>query len=302
MPSKKDNITDVITKAASQPATIIDCIDVEKVPDPNNFPSNAAKKQEVAVINTYEESGYMTLITQLAKTPTLKNVEVIERMMNVQERWEDRKEEREFSDAIARIVEKLSHIRIIKNKSVGYDIEKGNPAKGQKEVFRYTTIEEIEKIVRPLLIAENITPSYTCTPSAFAGMYDVTCILTRGRHSRKSSIPLPMDTSGGKNSTQGMGSTFKYGQRYALCAALFITTVGEDNDGQGAPITEAQAKEIKDGLAETGLDTKHFLKSLKIDSVDEMPSKHYKRAINLINATKWEQLPEEAKKAAKKKD
>ncbi len=265
---------------------------IEHTPIPQNAASNDEAKREVA---TYEEAGYMPLITQLANNPTLQNVEVIERMMAVQERWEDRKEEREFNDAIERIVGKLAHVRIVKTKSVGYDIDKNDKSKGTKEAFRYTPIEEIEKIVRPLLAEEGIRPAYTCKPSSMTGMYEVTCTLKRGRQHTESCIPLAVDTSGGKNAVQGMGSTFSYGKRYALCAALFITTVGEDNDGAGAPITEEQAKEIKDGLAETGLDTKKFLKTLKIESVDEMPSKDYRRSMNLINATRWEQMPENAK-------
>lgn len=213
----------------------------------------------------------------------------------MQMEWEDRQEERDFNNAIERIVGKLAHIRIVKSKSVGYDIDKNDKSKGQKEAFRYTPIEEIEKIVRPLLAEENIRPAYTCKPSGMQGMYEVTCTLKRGRQSTESCIPLPMDTSGGKNNAQGMGSTFSYGKRYALCAALFITTVGEDNDAAGAPITEEQSIEIKQGLMDTGLDTKKFLKTLKIESVDEMATKDYRRAMNLINATRWEQLPENAK-------
>lgn len=231
----------------------------------------------------------MAIIEKVAALPSAETVDSLERMMKMQMEWEDRQEEREFNDAVARIQEKLQHVRIVKNKAVSY--------KANETAFKYALLEDIDKIVRPMLIEENIRPSYTTTPLN-NGIYNVTCRLTRGRYFSESSIPLPIDTSGGKNNVQGMGSTFSYGKRYALCAALNIVTVGEDNDGMGAPITEEQAKEIKDGLKKSKLDVAKFLKTLKVESVEEITSRDYNRVLNTIQAKLYRD-EQEAKKKGK---
>lgn len=235
-----------------------------------------------------ENKGFLAIIEKASSLENV-NVDSLERMMKMQIEWENRQEGRAFQDAIARVQEKLSLIRIYKSKSVGYDVDKNDKSKGQKEAFKYAPIEEIDKHVRPLLVAEGITPSYT---SDFIGngLYNITCKLSKGLQHISCTIPLPIDSSGGKNNVQGMGSTFSYGKRYALCAALNILTVGEDNDGQGAPITEEQAAEIKLGLKETGLDVVKFLKNMKVESVDEIPTKDFARAKNAIDAKRYQML------------
>lgn len=250
---------------------------------------------ELPQINKIATGGFMAIID---KASSLDNIDVdkLERMMAMQLQWEERQGEVELGDALSRIHAKLSTIRIIKTKSVGYDLVKGDPSKGQKEAFKYTPIEDIDKAVRPLLDAENIRPSYTMK-NAGNGIYEIICRLSRGRNFVESSIFMPMDTSGGKNNAQGMGSAQQYGNRRSLCAALNIVTVGEDNDAQGAPITDEQAKEIKDGLQEAGLDVAKFLKNLKVDSVEQIPTKDYGRAISAIDAKKWRNLKEQKGKA-----
>lgn len=240
--------------------------------------------------------GFMSIIE---KASSLDNIDVgkLERMMAMQMQWEERQGEIELGNALSRIHEKLSHIRIIKNKSVGYDIDKNDKSKGTKEAFRYTPIEDIDKIIRPLLDAESVRPWYTMKSSA-NGMYEIVCRLSRGRSFVESSMFMPMDTSGGKNNAQGMGSTQSYGQRRALCAALNIITVGEDNDAQGAPITDDQALQIKDGLRETGLNVTKFLSAMKAETVEGILTKDLTRALATIENKRHMNKKEAEKKNA----
>jgi hypothetical protein len=60
---------------------------------------------------------------------------------------------------------------------------------------------------------------------------------------------VALDSSGGKNNIQGMGSSFSYGKRYTTTALLNIVTEGEDDDGArgGARfISEVQADELRE--------------------------------------------------------
>ncbi len=235
------------------------------------------------------------------KVAALDNIDVdkLERMMQMQMQWEAQQSKKAFADCMTRISARLAVIRIVKNKSVGYDIEKGNPAKGQKEAFKFTPIEDIDKVVRPILNEEGMSISYDTELSAMQGWHTIIIKLSHGGHTETSKIPLPLDVSGGKNNTQGMGSTYSYGKRYALCAAFNIITVGEDDDGSGGPITDDQAKQIKDGLRETGLDIAKFLKAMKAVTVEEIRTKEFTRALATIENKRYMNKQEAEKKGSK---
>jgi hypothetical protein len=240
------------------------------------------------------QGGYMAMIERLAENPTVQSVEVIERMMAMQEKWEAKQAEKAFNEAMARIAKKLADIRIVKSKSVAYDMEKGNKAAGQKEAFRYTPLDEIDKIVRPLLIEEELSVSYTTETREGGGAVVIGRLSHAGGHYREASIPLPLDNSGGKSNVQGMGSTFSYGRRYTLCMLLNIITL-DDDDGSGGPVSDEQAAEIKKGLKETGLDIAKFLKTLKAESVEAIRARDFKRAITAIDARRWQIMQEQKK-------
>lgn len=254
-------------------------------------------KDEGKEIVPAQQGGFMAIIEKAA---ALDNVDVdkLERMMQMQLKWEEVNARKMFDEARARVSAKLSHIKVTKTRSVAYDVEKGNKSAGQKEAFKYAALEDIDKLVRPILDEEKIVVSYDTEPCALAGWHTIVCWLSHAGHREPYRIPMPLDTTGGKGNAQAMGSTQMYGMRRALCGALNIITVGVDDDGAGGPITEEQAKEIKDGLKATGLDTAKFLKTLKVESVEEIRTKDFGRAITAIDAKKW-QLSQDAKKNTK---
>ncbi len=228
-----------------------------------------------------QKGGFLAIIEKAALLPDL-DVDKLERMMQMQMQWEAKEAKKAFDACMTRISARLSLIRIVKTKSVGYDIDKNDKSKGTKEAFKYTPLEDIDKVVRPILNEESMSVRYDTEPSAIAGWHTVIVIMSHAGHTESSKIPLPLDVSGGKNNTQGMGSTYSYGKRYALCAAFNIITVGEDDDGAGGPITDEQAAQIKEGLKETGLDVVKFLKAMKAESVEEIPTKQLTRALATI--------------------
>lgn len=252
-------------------------------------------KQEIIEAPTNHAGGFMAIIEKAASLENL-DVDKLERMMQMQLQWEAGQAKKEWEAAMTRISARLADIRIRKTKSVGYDIDKNDKSKGQKEAFRYTPLEDIDKVVRPILNEEAMTVFYDTEPSATPGWHTVIVKMSHAGHTEMSRIPLPLDVSGGKNNTQGMGSTYSYGKRYALCAALNIITVGEDNDGAGAPITDEQAAEIKQGLKDTGLNVEKFLQNLKVSCVEEIPLREYRRAMTAIDAKKYQLLQAEMKK------
>jgi hypothetical protein len=230
-----------------------------------------------------EPTGMLALIERMAKNPTTP-VEQLREMLAFQKELMAHQAQIDFLEAKARIKKKLAHLRIVKNKSVLYDIVKNDPKQGQAEAFRFAPLEEIDKHLSPLLAEEDMDLSYTTRPRTGDGGGAV--IVGKLRHVKghweESEIPLPLDTSGGKNNLQAMGSTNSYGRRYVACNLFNVVVVGDDDDGTGGTIDEAQAKTIRELLGKTGSNEAAFLKYLKAPSIEEIPYRAYPKAMSAL--------------------
>jgi len=259
---------------------------------------NQIVKTEDVAPPVMASGGYMALIEKLSNNPTLQNVEIIERMMNMQERWEERNARLLFDAAKARASEKMKGIKIIKNRKVSYDAEKGNKAAGQKEAFRYAALEDIDKIITPILQEERIDLSYKIEPCAIAGWHTIVCWLSHVGHREPYPMPMPLDTSGGKGNAQAMGSTQMYGMRRALCGAFNLIPIGEDDDGGGGAITTEQAAEIDVLIAKVGMNKALFLKKYKVEDIRDLRTKDHTAALGSVYAYEGKKKLDAEKKNA----
>src|SRR6516164_7636589 len=105
-------------------------------------------------------STVLALIERVALDPRA-DVGKLERMMAMYERLKAKEAELAYNAAKGRILKKLAGIKIVKNRSVLYDVEKGKPQKGTYEAFKYAPLEEIDKHLRPLLAEEDMDLSYS---------------------------------------------------------------------------------------------------------------------------------------------
>lgn len=224
----------------------------------------------------------MSLIERSAADPASDPAK-LKALLDVQIQIMDKQAEIDFFAAKARLKELLKDIKIVKNRSVGYDIEKGKPEKGQREAFKYVPLEDIDAVIAPLLVEVGITDSYTMDELT-GGWYKTTCRLSKGTFTEVTTIPLPLDTSGGKNNVQSAGSTFSYGRRYTLCASIGLVVRGQDDDATGGPITNEQAVELDVALNESGLARDKFLKKFKVEDVRDIKTKDFINATGTITA------------------
>jgi hypothetical protein len=216
-------------------------------------------------------STVLALIERVALDPGA-DVEKLGRMVAMYERLKAKEAELAYNAAKGRILKKLAGIKIVKNRSVLYEIEKGKPQKGTYEGFRYAPLEEIDKHLRPLLAEEDMDLSYSDEPREGGDL------VIRGRlkhlpggHYEDSFMPAPPDTTGGKSNVQAVGSTNSFLRRYVACNIFNIVVVGDDDDGTGGKIDEAQTKTILDLLKKAKVGVK-FLKYMKAQSVEEAGS------------------------------
>jgi ERF superfamily len=151
-------------------------------------------------------------------------------------------------------------------------MDKGKPQKGSYAAFKYAPLEEIDKHLRPLLAEDDMDLSYSDEPQEGG------CILIRGRlrhlpgdHYEDSFMSAPLDTSGGKSEVQAVGSTNSFLRRYVACNIFNIVVVGDDDDGTGGTIDEAQTKTIL-ALIQKAKAGPKFLKYMKAQSIEEAGS------------------------------
>jgi len=147
-----------------------------------------------------------------------------------------------------------------------------DPRADVEKLERIMAMEEIDRHLRPLLAKEEMDLSYSDEPCEGGG------ILVRGRlkhlpggHYEDSFMPAPPDTTGGKSDVQAVGSTNSFLRRYVACNIFNIVVVGDDNDGTGGTIDEAQTKTILDLIKKAKVGPK-FLNYMKAKSAEEAGS------------------------------
>lgn len=226
---------------------------------------------EVSVISENPAASMLNFVAMALRDPSIE-VSKLEALLRMQRDIVADDAKSLFNQAFGRLQPRLPRIK--KNGSVEYKNKQGQLEKA----FKFAKFEDIMTVIAPLLEEEGFSVGFNTVPRpSDGGGLIVTCILRhRAGHSTETSIPVPLDSSGGKNSLQGYGSTLSYGKRYTLTASLNLVTEGEDDDGQRGGtkfITEAQADELRSLCEQTGRIEGQFLDQLfagKVRSFDEL--------------------------------
>jgi hypothetical protein len=189
------------------------------------------------------------------------DIEQLDKLMNLHERWEAREARKAFVQALAAF--KADPPRIVKNRHVKF---------GNTE-YDHATLDQVCEVIGQALAAHGLSHTWEINQLENAAVA-VTCVLTHtlGHAERVTMRGMP-DDSGSKNLIQQIGSTTTYLQRYTLLAATGLAA-GEDNDGglPGEPISAQQKEALVDMMKKTGADTARFLKLLGVASLDELPA------------------------------
>jgi len=164
------------------------------------------------------------------------SIEHLEKLMNLQERWEKNQARKAFYDAKSEFQSKKPTIK--KTSKVGYTSRNSNT----KTQYSFAPLSEIQKQVDPILAELGFSYDYKQTDEK--GSITITCVLShRLGHSETSSLTAPHDNSGGKNAIQSIGSTVSYLKRYTLTNIIGLST--EDDDDGASTMTAAEAKELR---------------------------------------------------------
>lgn len=207
-------------------------------------------------------------------------IETLERLMSLQERWEKNQARKAFDDAMAAAKAEIPVIS--KNRRVGYEHKDGM---GETS-YRHEDLGEIARTVDPILTKYGLSYRFRTTSETNQPV-SVTCIVAhRDGHSEENTLTAGRDDSGKKNSIQAIGSTITYLQRYTLKAALGLAA-SEDDDGRkseetSGPISQDQAKAIRDLIETTGTDIAKFCEYLKVDAIPDIPASEFPRVLAML--------------------
>lgn len=161
----------------------------------------------------------------------------LEKLMDMQERWEKRQAEKAFRDAFALF---QTIVPVIKKNKV-------NKINSQKGTFSYKSADlgEIAKAIKGALKETGL--SYRWEFQDKGDKLKVICKIShRDGFTESTEMEAGMDNSGAKNDIQQKGSTNTYLQRYTLIGALGLSTADEDNDGRShsEPKPEVSEEEL----------------------------------------------------------
>lgn len=209
----------------------------------------------------------------MAKAIESNNIDALERLMALQERWDANNAKKQFIESMADFQSRCPII--IKTK--------------QAHNYKYAPIEDIVSQIGDLISECGFSYRFEQEHDE-NGNIGVTCVVTHiSGHSERLRMFGERDQSGSKNAIQSIGSTVTYLKRYTLTGSFGIATADSDLDGRadclgGEAISMEQSKEIDALIKETNSDKAKFLNWLKVKSVDEIPAAKYKRAISALKA------------------
>lgn len=187
--------------------------------------SNAVTTQKGG--NVVEMSSPMALIESAVTQGA--NVETLEKLMLLQERYEANNARKEFFKAMQEF------------QSIKPELKRSNSVSfGQgKTAYNFCPLSDIERALKDPLTQCDLSYRFeNCHKSVESKegnvvLTGIKCIVSHvSGHSEFTEMYAPADGSGNKNAIQGIGSTSTYLMRYTLIAAFGLTTADEDNDGQ----------------------------------------------------------------------
>lgn len=224
------------------------------------------EKQDTDIVNS--APSMLEIIERAASNPDV-DVNKMSALLDMQERVMNKQAEIDFNESMNRL--QLDMPSITKEGKVEYWIDKNDHSKGKELAFKFASFENIMKTIKPSLQKEGFTISFDSEQREGGGAVITATLYHIGGHSKKASFAAALDTGGGKNNIQAMGSTFSYGKRYCVTALLNIITEGEDDDAQNAdPISEAQVDHLHMLLNETGIDAAKICNYANSESIPEI--------------------------------
>lgn len=199
------------------------------------------------------------------------DLEKLEKVMILQERWETNEAKKAFHKAVAAF--KANPPTVTKDRD--------NKQYGSK----YTTLGNLVNTVNPELSKQGLSANWEIEQN---GTIKVTCILTHQLgHSERASASAPADTSGSKNVIQQIKSTITYlkAVTFESITGLASTDANLDDDGNAVGmdfISQKELGQLLDMIADKEVNEEKFCTFLKVESLQKLPKAKFQQALKAL--------------------
>lgn len=209
------------------------------------------------------------------------DIEKLERLMLLQDRWEASNAKKAFDEAMSEFQALMPVVPMRGN--VDYTTNKGRTA------YSYGKMEDAARIADPILGKLGLSYRFS-QETEQNGNIRVTCIVShKAGHKEENSLSAMPDGSGGKDQLKAMASTVSYLRRYTMTGGLGIVFSGEDAEGifdhESTFINDQQWGDLYKALCnDDGTWTEKGAKIatvLKIDQLSEVSQSVYDRAMKM---------------------
>lgn len=244
--------------------------------------------------------GFTSLIE---KAVVAGNLDLVDRMMSLQERWEKNEGVKAFNNALAAAKAEIKPI--IKNRRVKFAAKNG----GANTDYEHEDIAGIADSIDEILGRHGLFYRWRPTNNPETGLVTVTCIVSHSLgHAEETTLSGKIDASGNKNHLQAVGSAVTYIERYTLKAALGLASK-HDDDGRaasapirvtsdapaGAPIADEtgellspkQINDLRDLIVDRGVSVGPFIRWVQnsapnVKKIDDIPACFFEDCIAAI--------------------
>lgn len=175
-----------------------------------------------------DSRSMLQIIAEAASNPQV-DAQKMTTLADLALRLKDHEKQEQFNrDKVAALLE----MPMISKK--GKIVIPGKDGAADRVQGRFAKFEDIMRVVVPILARHNLAISFKAGHEG--QLVTVAPILSHrnGYTEVGEQMLFPIDSSGSKNNTQGVGSSASYGKRQATKACLNIIEIGEDDDGYGA--------------------------------------------------------------------
>jgi hypothetical protein len=242
--------------------------------------SNTAENIREITVSQPASSGALTPMDMLSHAVERgADLDMIEKLMNLQERWEASQARKAFDEAISAAKADIPPIE--------------RTGKGHNDK-RYATFAAIARVVDPIISRHGLSYRFRTTQG---DRISVTCILShKSGHFEETTLSGPPDASGSKNAIQAIGSTLTYLQRYSLVQMLGLAAADDDDGKSGAiaedyvpppgSISSEQAENIRQQLRLKNCSEKAFLQWANQKRIEDIPEDLYEPCMDGIASFK----------------
>jgi hypothetical protein len=234
-------------------------------------------EQSAPAIPQTEAGAVLSLIERAARDPSI-DIDKMERLMRMHQEVLERKQEREFFEAMGRCQAEIPQVV--------------RDAVNDHTKSKYARLESIAKAITPVVTKHGFSMSFGTEDSPKDGHHRVVCLLAHaGGYAREYRADLPADIAGSqgkanKTAIQAFGSTVSYGRRYLTLMIFNVALTNEDDDGEASggaeTITDDQAAQLRELIEQAGASLPKLIKMAQIERLEDMPAKDYDAAVKTV--------------------